>query len=93
MLDIYNLPADWYALWATDGRGCTNLIQKYYVPDAGNVLIHSVDHEPSFCDNNNGSIIIKAVTGLGDMLAYSIRQDEWLTNEGNFTNLNPANML
>jgi gliding motility-associated-like protein len=89
-LDIYNLPADWYALWAMDGRGCTNFIQKYYVPDAGNVLIQSVDHEPSFCDNNNGSITITAVTGLGDMLAYSIRQDEWLTNEGQFTNLEPG---
>ncbi len=89
-LDIYNLPADWYSLWATDGRGCTNFIQKYYVPDAGDVLIDSVDHQPSYCDKNNGTIAITAVTGLGDMLAYSIRQDEWLENEGNFTNLEPG---
>ncbi len=89
-LDIYNLPADWYFLWATDGRGCTNSIQKYYVPDAGDVLIQSVDHQPSYCEKNNGTITITAVTGLGDMLEYSIRQDEWLENEGNFTNLEPG---
>ncbi len=89
-LDIYNLPEGWYSLWATDGRGCTNFIQKYYVPDAGDVLIQSVDHQPSYCDKNNGTITITAVTGLGDMLAYSILQDEWLENEGNFTNLEPG---
>ncbi|MDD2529521.1 MAG: hypothetical protein PHT26_15910 [Lentimicrobiaceae bacterium] len=89
-LDIYNLAEGWYSLWATDGRGCTNFIQKYYVPDAGNVLIQSVDYEPSYCEKNNGTITIKAVTGLGDMLEYSIRQDEWLENEGNFTYLEPG---
>ena len=89
-LDIYNLPADWYSLWATDGNGCTNLIDKFYVPDAGNVLIEAVDHEPAYCNLNNGTITITAISGLSDLLEYSIRPGEWLPNEGQFTALEPG---
>ena len=88
--DISGLPVDWYSLWLTDGRGCTNFIEKYYIRDAGNVLIDTALFTNSYCGNNNGSITVKAITGLGDRLEYSINPGEWLSNEGNFTNLEPG---
>ena len=89
--DIYNLPVGNYYLWATDGNGCTNLVSQYTIGDAGDVLIASVSHSDSYCGQNNGSITITAVSGLSDMLEYSIDNGiTWHSNEGLFEGLNPV---
>jgi gliding motility-associated-like protein len=89
--DIYNLPVGNYYLWATDGNGCTNLVSQYTISDAGDVLIASVSHSDSYCGQNNGSITITAVSGLSDMLEYSIDNgNTWHSNEGLFEGLNPV---
>lgn len=89
--DIFNLPVGNYYLWATDGNGCTNLVSQYTISDAGDVLIASVSHSDSYCGQNNGSITITAVSGLSDMLEYSIDNGAtWHSNEGLFEDLSPG---
>lgn len=89
--DLYDLPVGNYYLWALDGNGCTNMLNQYNIQDAGNVLIDSVDYTDSYCGLNNGSITIAAVSGLSDMLDYSLNDgDEYFTNEGVFTSLVPG---
>jgi gliding motility-associated-like protein len=89
--DIYNLPVGNYYLWATDGNGCNNLVSQYTISDAGDVLIASVSHSDSYCGQNNGSITITAVSGLSDLLEYSIDNGTtWHSNEGLFEGLNPV---
>ena len=89
--DIFNLPVGNYYLWATDGNGCSNLVSQYTINDAGDVLIASVSHSDSYCGQNNGSITITAVSGLSDMLEYSIDNGiTWHSNEGLFEGLNPV---
>ncbi|KAF0204001.1 MAG: PKD domain-containing [Bacteroidetes bacterium] len=89
--DIFNLPVGNYYLWATDGNGCNNLVSQYTISDAGDVLIASVSHSDSYCGQNNGSITITAVSGLSDMLEYSIDNgNTWQNNEGLFEGLAPG---
>jgi len=89
--DIFNLPVGNYYLWATDGNGCNNLISQYTISDAGDVLIASVSHSDSYCGQNNGSITITAVSGLSDLLEYSIDNgNTWQNNEGLFEDLAPG---
>ena len=89
--DIFNLPVGNYYLWATDGNGCTNLLGQYAITDAGDVLIATVSHADSYCGQNNGSITVTAVSGLSDMLEYSIDNgNTWFSNEGVFTNQPPG---
>ena len=89
--DIFNLPVGNYYLWATDGNGCNNLVSQYTISDAGDVLIASVSHSDSYCGQNNGSITITAVSGLSDMLEYSIDNGTtWYSNEGLFGGLTPG---
>jgi gliding motility-associated-like protein len=89
--DIFYLPVGNYYLWATDGNGCSNLVSQYTISDAGDVLIASVSHSDSYCGQNNGSITITAVSGLSDMLEYSIDNgNTWLNNEGLFEGLAPG---
>jgi len=89
--DIFNLPVGNYYLWAIDGNGCSNLVSQYTINDAGDVLIASVSHSDSYCGQNNGSITITAVSGLSDMLEYSIDNgNTWLNNEGLFEGLAPG---
>ncbi len=89
--DIFNLPVGNYYLWATDGNGCSNLVSQYAISDAGDVLIASVTHSDSYCGQNNGSITITAVSGLSDLLEYSIDNgNTWQNNEGLFEDLAPG---
>ena len=88
--DIYNLPIGNYYLWATDGNGCTNLVSQYTISDAGDVLIASVSHSDSYCGQNNGSITVTAVSGLSDMLEYSIDNGDNWQNEDLFEGLTPG---
>jgi gliding motility-associated-like protein len=88
--DLYNLPVGNYFLWATDGNGCTNLVSQYTISDAGEVLIASVTYSDSYCGQNNGSITVTAISGLSDMLEYSIDNgNTWYNNGGEFTDLIP----
>jgi hypothetical protein len=88
--NLFNLPVGNYYLWATDGNGCTNQLAQYQIFDQGDVLIDSVDYTDSYCGQNNGSITITAISGLSDLLEYSIDNgNTWLSNEGVFTGLVP----
>jgi gliding motility-associated-like protein len=88
--DLFNLPIGNYYLWATDGNGCTNQLAQYQIFDQGDVLIDSVDYTDSYCGQNNGSITVTAISGLSDMLEYSIDNGlTWHSNEGEFTGLVP----
>ncbi len=88
--DLYNLPVGNYYLWATDGNGCTNQLAQYQIIDQGDVLIDSVDYTDSYCGQNNGSITVTAISGLSDMLEYSIDNgNTWHNNEGVFSGLVP----
>jgi gliding motility-associated-like protein len=88
--DLYNLPVGNYFLWATDGNGCTNLVSQYTITDAGDVLIDTVSHTHSYCGQDNGSITVTAISGLSNMLEYSIDNgNTWYNNGGEFTDLVP----
>jgi gliding motility-associated-like protein len=88
--DLFNLPVGNYFLWATDGNGCTNQLAQYTIADAGDVLIDTVLHTNSYCGQDNGSITITAISGLSDLLEYSIDNgNTWHSNEGVFTGLVP----
>lgn len=92
--DLNNLPVGNYFLWATDGNGCTNQLAQYQIYDQGDVLIDSVDYTDSYCGQNNGSITVTAISGLSDMLEYSIDNgNTWHSNEGEFTGLVPDSYM
>ncbi|HLO89962.1 MAG TPA: gliding motility-associated C-terminal domain-containing protein [Lentimicrobium sp.] len=88
--DLINMPVGNYYLWSTDGNGCTNLLGQYYIRDAGDVLIDTVKSTPSYCGSNNGTITIRAVSGLGEKLQYSVDDGGSWSNDSIFTNLSPA---
>ncbi|HLO90988.1 MAG TPA: gliding motility-associated C-terminal domain-containing protein, partial [Lentimicrobium sp.] len=89
--DIFNLPVNNYYFYATDGNGCTTLLDHFQIKDAGDILIDTVVFEPSYCGLNNGSITITAVNGLGDMLDYSINNGtNYVHNQWQFNNLSPG---
>jgi gliding motility-associated-like protein len=87
-IDIYHLPVGNYTLQVTDGNGCVTEFGSYLINDAGEVLIEDVVFTDEHCGQQNGSIIVTATSGLGDMLKYSITNDEpYFYNEGIFTGL------
>jgi len=88
--DLINMPVGNYYLWSSDGNGCTNLLGQYYIRDAGEVLIDTVKSTPSYCGSNNGTITIRAVSGLGEKLQYSVDDGGTWSNDSIFTNLSPA---
>jgi len=85
------MPVGNYYLWSSDGNGCTNLLGQYYIRDAGEVLIDTVKSTPSYCGSNNGTITIRAVSGLGEKLQYSVDDGGTWSNDSIFTNLYPGN--
>lgn len=72
-LDIYHLGTGLYELHVTDGFGCTNIVASYAISDAGNILIDTASVTPAYCGNNDGTLTINAVSGLGSMLQYFIK--------------------
>ncbi len=87
-LDLYGLPVGNYSLQVTDGNNCITDIGPYSIIDAGNVLVDSVDFSAEHCNLLDGSIIVTATSGLGDMLYYSIDNGTtYLQNLGVFNNL------
>ena len=90
-IDIYHLPVGNYTLQVIDGNGCLTEFGPYLIDDAGEVLIEDVVFSHEHCDQQNGSIIVTATSGLGDMLKYSITNGEpYFYNEGIFTGLSPG---
>ncbi|HLO92291.1 MAG TPA: hypothetical protein VK172_14095, partial [Lentimicrobium sp.] len=88
--DIYDLPVNNYYFYATDGNGCTTMLDHFQINDAGDILIDTVEFQPSYCGLNNGSITITAVNGLDDMLDYSINNGtNYVHNQWEFNNLTP----
>jgi gliding motility-associated-like protein len=88
--DLIYMPVGNYYLWSTDGNGCTNLLGQYYIRDAGEVLIDTVKSTPSYCNSDNGTITIRAVSGLGEKLQYSVNDGATWSNDSIFSNLSPA---
>jgi gliding motility-associated-like protein len=94
LLDIYHLGTGLYELHVTDGFGCTNIVASYAISDAGNILIDTATVTPAYCGNNDGTLTINAVSGLGSMLQYFIKTgsdtlSQW--SNGNFTGLAGGN--
>jgi len=91
-LDIYHLQVGNYTLIVTDGNDCINSFGPYSIIDAGDVLIDSVDYTIEHCGQQDASIIVTAVSGLGDMLFYSIDNGAtYYNNQGIFTGLAAGN--
>jgi gliding motility-associated-like protein len=87
-LDIYHLPVGNYTLEVTDSNNCVTSFGPYSIIDAGDVLIENVDYTQEHCDQQDASITITAVSGLGDMLFYSIDNGaNYYSNLGIFTAL------
>ncbi len=87
-IDIYHLPVGNYTLQVTDSNDCVTEFGPYLITDAGEVLINNVIFSHEHCSQQNGSIIVSATSGLGDMLKYSITNGEpYFFNEGIFTGL------
>ncbi|MCF8227582.1 MAG: gliding motility-associated C-terminal domain-containing protein [Bacteroidales bacterium] len=86
--DIFHLPVGSYTLHVTDSNNCTTAFGPFQIYDAGDVLIEAVDFFSEHCDQQDGIIDITAVSGLSDMLFYSIDNgNTYLTNEGYFDGL------
>ena len=90
--DIYHLPVGNYTLEVTDSNDCVNYFGPYSIHDAGDVLIEGVTFSQEHCNQQDASIIIHAISGLSDMLFYSIDNGaNYFTNEGIFTGLSAGN--
>jgi len=91
-LDIYHLPVGNYTLEVLDGNGCITDFGPYSIHDAGEVLIESLGYTIEHCGQQDASITVHAVSGLGDMLFYSIDNGaNYYANEGIFTGLSAGN--
>ncbi len=91
-LDIYHLPVGNYTLEVTDGNNCVNSFGPYAITDAGDVLIQSVDYTQEHCGQQDAGIIVNAISGLGDMLFYSIDNGAtYFNNQGIFSGLSAGN--
>jgi len=91
-LDIYHLPVGNYTLEVLDGNGCITGFGPYGIHDAGEVLIESLGYTIEHCGQQDASITVHAVSGLGDMLFYSIDNGaNYYANEGIFTGLSAGN--
>ena len=88
--DLVNMPVGNYYLWSMDGNGCNNLLGHYYIRDAGELLIDTIISTPSYCGSDNGTITIRAVSGLGEKLQYSINDGNQWSNDSIFSSLSPA---
>ncbi|NQT78532.1 MAG: hypothetical protein HQ565_12510, partial [Bacteroidetes bacterium] len=87
-LDIYHLPVGNYTLEVTDNNNCISSFGPFSIIDAGDVLIESVDYTQEHCNQQDASITITAISGLGDMLFYSIDNGaNYYSNLGIFTAL------
>jgi gliding motility-associated-like protein len=87
-LDIYHLPVGNYTLEVTDSNNCISSFGPFSIIDAGDVLIENVDYTQEHCDQQDASITITAISGLGDMLFYSIDNGaNYYSNLGIFTGL------
>ena len=87
-IDMYQLPVGNYTLQVTDGNNCVTNIGTYSIIDAGNVLVDIVEFANEHCNQQDGTIIVTATSGLGDMLYYSIDNGtNYIQNLGVFTNL------
>ncbi len=91
-LDIYHLPVGNYTLEVTDSNDCISSFGPYSIVDAGDVLIESVQYSQEHCGQQDASITVNAISGLSDMLFYSIDNGaSYFTNQGIFTGLASGN--
>ncbi len=87
-IDMYQLPVGNYTLQVTDSNDCVTELGPYSIIDVGEVLVEGVSFHPEHCNQSDGSIIVTATSGLGDMLYYSIDNGaSYFQNLGVFTGL------
>ena len=92
--DIYNLSVGNYTLLVSDGNNCTTEIGPYTIYDAGDILIQDVNYTQEHCGQQDGSITVTAISGLGDMLYYSIDNGTtYFSNLGIFTSLSSGSYV
>ena len=72
-IDIYHLGVGLYELSVTDAAGCSKVLTTYTIQDVGELLIDTAFASPVLCGNSNGSLTVKAVSGLGNMLQYFVK--------------------
>ncbi|NQU34550.1 MAG: gliding motility-associated C-terminal domain-containing protein [Bacteroidetes bacterium] len=93
-IDIYNLIVGNYTLQVVDSNNCTTEIGPFNIFDAGDLLIQQIDYAHEHCDQQDGSIIISAINGLGSMLFYSIDNGAtYSSNLGVFTGLSSGSYV
>lgn len=87
-LDIYHLPVGNYTLEVTDGNSCITPFGPYSIYDAGDVLIEKVEYTQEHCSQQDATITVIAVSGLGEMLFYSLDNGvTYYNNQGLFTGI------
>jgi len=87
-LDINHLPVENYVLYITDGNGCTWPSRNYTIVDVGDVLIDTVFFSNAHCNQPDGTITVRATTGLAALLVYSIDNGAtYYDNLGEFSGL------
>ena len=89
-LDIYNLTVGNYFLHVIDGNGCIATSDSYTIIDVGDIQITYVDLTNSHCMQNNGVIVIEAISGSSSTFEYSVINNDWQA-DSIFENLPPAN--
>jgi gliding motility-associated-like protein len=67
-IDIFRLPIGNYTLLVTDSNNYTTMFGPYSIYDAGDILIQQVDYTQEHCQQQDGSITVTAVSGLGDTI-------------------------
>lgn len=91
-LNIYHLPVGNYTLEVTDSNNCITRFGPFSIFDAGDVLIDHVENTHEHCNQQDASITIHAISGLGDMLFYSIDNGaNYYADQNIFTGLSAGN--
>ncbi len=86
--DIFHLPVGNYTIHVSDGNGCTTPLGPFTIHDAGDVLIEGVEYSNEHCNQQDAAITVTAISGLTDMLFYSLDNGStYHNNQGIFTGL------
>lgn len=92
-IDINGLPVGNYYLHVLDDNGCTTISDSYTITDGGDIQITSLDFSSSYCMQNNGNIIITAISGGNNDFSYSIDDGENWQTDSIFEDLIPGEYI
>jgi gliding motility-associated-like protein len=93
--DVINLPVDNYFLWVSDQSGCRyNLFSDAIQNINSDLIIEDVIPKDVYCDQSTGTLDIRVVDGLSDMLWYSKDNGAtYIQNQGQFNDLTPGSYI